>query len=110
MKCVGEKKMSDSDKPKSTYQSPTKNSSQWKKNEKLINETPMLKKVRDTVEGIEKSDGHYKQTHGGKGSAARINIHSAQYYDNYDRIFKKGKYAEPEVDPADTTWDDLADD
>ena len=73
---------------------PDKNTTQWKKNEKLINQDPALKKARDTAEGIEKPDRHYKQTHGGKGSAPRINTNSEQYKDNFDRIFKQGKYAD----------------
>jgi|TARA_R110001632_G_scaffold119448_1_gene231979 hypothetical protein len=102
--------MSDSNPPKSNYRTPKKNSSQWKTNEKIINENPSFKKIRDTVEGVKKSDGAYGSSHGGKGSASRTNYLSDQYADNYDKIFKKGKYAEPEVDPADTTWDDLSDD
>tara|TARA_R110001632_G_scaffold68682_4_gene160843 strand:- start:6131 stop:6442 length:312 start_codon:yes stop_codon:yes gene_type:complete len=103
--------MSDSKKPTNNYQSPAKGSSQWKKNESTINNTPAFKKMRDTVEGIQKSDKHYGQTHGGKGSALRTDINSPQYQDNFDKIFKQGKYApKKEVDPADTTWDDLSDD
>ena len=33
----------------------------------------------------------YKPSNGGKGSAPRINIHSKQYADNWDAIFKKSK-------------------
>jgi hypothetical protein len=72
---------------------PEKNTSQWKKNEKLINENPVLKHARDTAEGIEKPAGHYKnnsgQWHGGKGSTPRVNTNSKQYRDNFDRIFGK---------------------
>ena len=54
------------------------------------------------------------QWHGGKGSAPRKNDDKQAYADNWDIIFgKKDKVKEPEkpeVDPADTTWDDLADD
>ena len=53
------------------------------------------------------------QWHGGKGSMPR-NTNDQAYKDNWDIIFgKKDKAKEPEkpeVDPADTTWDDLADD
>ncbi len=73
---------------------PTKGSSQWRKNEKIINENGKLRQMRDRAEGIEKKGTHYKQTHGGKGSATRINTNSEQYKDNFDRIFKQGKYAE----------------
>lgn len=77
---------------------PQKNSSQWKKNETTIRDNPALKMARDTAEGINKPAGHYKQTHGGKGSAPRTNYLSDQYADNYDKIFKKGKYAEKSDD------------
>ena len=73
---------------------PPKGSDQWKKNEKAINENGFLRKMRDRSEGIEKKGSHYGQTHGGKGSATRINTNSEQYKDNFDRIFKQGKYAE----------------
>ncbi len=70
---------------------PPKGSSQWKKNEKIINDNPVLKQARDRAEGIEKKGSHYKsssgQWHGGKGSAPRINTNSQQYKDNRDRIF-----------------------
>lgn len=66
---------------------PETNSSQWRKNEKMINDNPVLKKARDIQQGMEKPDRHYKQTHGGKGSASRINTNSQQWRDNWDRIF-----------------------
>ena len=54
------------------------------------------------------------QWHGGKGSTPRKNDDKQAYADNWDIIFgKKDKAKEPEkpeVDPADTTWEDLADD
>ena len=65
---------------------PQKNSAQWKKNEKIINNHPGLKQARDISEGIEKPDRHYKQTHGGKGSAPRINLNSQKWKDAYDQI------------------------
>ncbi len=68
---------------------PKKGSDQWKKNEKTINNTGFLRQMRDRSEGIEKKGSHYKQTHGGKGSAPRIDINSKQYQDNWDRIFGK---------------------
>ncbi len=86
--------MSDNEK-KSTV--PEKNSAQWKKNEKLINSDPYLKQSRDISEGIEKPAHKYKNSsgnwHGGKGSAPRVNTNSEQYKDNFDRIFKQGKYS-----------------
>lgn len=72
-------------------QPPEKNTSQWKKNEKIINENPALKQARDIAEGVEKPARHYKssggQWHGGKGSRPRVNTNSQQYKDNWDRIF-----------------------
>ena len=68
---------------------PEKNSQQWRKNEKLINQDPALKLARDRSEGIEKRGSYYKQTHGGKGSAPRTDTNSQQYRDNWDRIFGK---------------------
>lgn len=72
---------------------PKKGTTQWRKNEKIINESPTLKYARDKAEGIEKPKYKYGQTHGGKGSATRIDTNSEQYKDNFDRIFKQGKYA-----------------
>ena len=78
---------------------PEKNSRQWVKNEKTINENPVLKRARDKSEGIEKPQHRYGSSggwHGGKGSASRIDTNSEQYKDNFDRIFKQGKYAKKE--------------
>ncbi len=77
---------------------PEKNTTHWKKNEKLINENPVLKRARDIKEGIDKPKHKYGQTHGGKGSATRIDTNSQTYYDNFDRIFKQGKYAPKKED------------
>lgn len=65
---------------------PKKGSSQWKKNEKTINQNSYLRKMRDRSEGIEKSATHYGQTHGGKGSAPRTNTNSQEWKDAYDQI------------------------
>ena len=65
---------------------PATNSTQWKKNEKTINENPALKQARDIQQGLEKPARHYKSTHGGKGSARRWGNEQA-YKDNWDRIF-----------------------
>lgn len=73
-----------SDEPKGTI--PKTNSAQWKKNEKLINQDPALKRVRDIQQGIDKPAHKYGQTHGGKGSAPRTDINSQQWKDNYDAI------------------------
>ena len=56
--------MSSSNKP------PEKNSSQWIKNEKIINKNPLLRQVRDTAEGFKPGSG----------------ITSAGFGDNYDQI------------------------
>ena len=71
---------------------PEKNTTQWKKNEKTINENPALKQARDIAEGLEKPAKHYRsgggtgQWHGGKGSTMRPG-NSQAYKDNWDRIF-----------------------
>ena len=65
---------------------PDKNTSQWKKNEKIINNSPTLKRARDRKEGIEKPATHYGQTHGGKGSATRTDTHTKEWQDAHDRI------------------------
>ena len=76
-------------------QPPKKNTGQWVKNEKIINENPALKQARDIREGIAKPDRHYKQTHGGKGSALRTPNHTKEWSDAYDQIdwtaTRKGK-------------------
>jgi hypothetical protein len=76
---------------------PQRNTPQWKKNEKIINENPVLKQARDTAEGIAKPAHKYRSTsgnwHGGKGSRPRVDTSSDEYKDNFDRIFKQGKYA-----------------
>lgn len=75
---------------------PERNSKQWKKNEKIINDNPVLKQARDTAEGLDKPAHRYKSNsgnwHGGKGSRPRVDTSSDQYKDNFDRIFKQGKY------------------
>jgi len=62
---------------------PPKNSKQWIKNEKIINENPTLKAARDRSEGFTPRKG---ATHGGKGSARRSGNEQA-YKDNWERIF-----------------------
>ena len=68
-------------------QPPKEGTKAWQKNEKIINNVPALKQARDIREGIAKPDRHYKQTHGGKGSAPRPGAYSQQYKDNWERIF-----------------------
>jgi hypothetical protein len=62
---------------------PPKNSRQWVKNEKIINENPTLRAARDRSEGFTPRRG---ATHGGKGSARRGGNEQA-YADNWERIF-----------------------
>lgn len=64
---------------------PDAGTAQWRKNEKIINENPVLKKARDTAEGFKPKSG---STHGGKGSATRPTDKSA-YDAGWDRIFGK---------------------
>jgi len=64
---------------------PETGSSQWKKNEKIINENPILKKARDKSQGFNTDSKSYSATHGGKGSARRVGNEQA-YKDNYDQI------------------------
>jgi hypothetical protein len=58
--------------------------------EKLIDSSAELKAARSIKDGLKP---FYGQTHGGKGSAPRTNTFSDEYQDNFDRIFKQGKYA-----------------
>lgn len=67
---------------------PSEGSSQWKKNEKTINENPTLKKARDKSEGFNTANKSYSATHGGKGSAYRP-VNKQQFNDNWDKIFGK---------------------
>ena len=76
---------------------PDKGSKQWNKNEKTINNNPVLKKARDRAEGLDNPNKNYGSTHGGKGSSYRP-TDKQSYDDNYDRIFKKGKYAVDDKD------------
>ncbi len=57
---------------------PPEGSSQWKKNEKIINSNPFLRKLRDKSHGHNSSIG---STGGWTPSQA--------YKDNYDAIFRK---------------------
>jgi len=58
--------------------------------EKLIDSSSELKAARSLKDGMKP---FYGQTHGGKGSAPRINTFTDEYQDKFDRIFKQGKYA-----------------
>ena len=58
---------------------PPKGSNQWKKNEKIINENPFLRSVRDKSEGF---SGKSSGTTGGWTP-------SEAYKNNYDAIFRK---------------------
>lgn len=57
---------------------PERNSSQWIKNEKIINETPYLRAARDRAEGFTS-----------RGSSGAKHVPSQAYKDNYDLIFGK---------------------
>ena len=63
--------------------------------EKLIDSSAELKAARSIKDGLKPL---YGQTHGGKGSAPRTNTFSDHYQDNFDRIFKQGKYKENKDD------------
>jgi hypothetical protein len=63
---------------KQTNKPAEKNSSEWKRNEKIINETPALRQLRDISEGFTP----------GKGSGGGWTPSQA-YKDNYDAIFGK---------------------
>jgi len=61
-----------------------------RKAEKIIDSSAELKAARSIKDGLKP---FYGQTHGGKGSAPRTNTFSDEYQDNFDKIFKQGKYA-----------------
>ena len=65
---------------------PKEGSAQWKKNEKIINENPTLKRARDQAQGYNVNSRSYGASHGGKGSARRGGNDQA-YRDNWDLIF-----------------------
>ncbi len=59
---------------------PKKNSSQWVKNEKLINSNSKLRRMRDIGEGFK------------PGSGISTGVNDEQYKDGYDKIvWKKDK-------------------
>lgn len=64
---------------KQTGKIPEKNSSEWKRNEKIINENPTLRAARDVAEGF--TPGKRASTGGWTPSEA--------YKANYDAIFGK---------------------
>jgi hypothetical protein len=57
---------------------PDKGSEQWKRNEKIINQTPFLRKMREQSEGFS-----------GKSSSAGNWTPTEAYKANYDAIFGK---------------------
>ena len=65
---------------------PQTGSAQWKKNEKIINENPTLKRARDQAQGFNPNSRSYGASHGGKGSARRGG-NDQLYADNWDKIF-----------------------
>ena len=70
----------------SNHSIPDKNTSQWKKNEKTINENPVLKQARDTVEGLEKPAHKYSST-----SITASGAGDPRYAEGWERIFGKKK-------------------
>ena len=62
---------------------PESNTDRWKKNEKLINQDPALKRVRDIQQGFKPTSTI--------STGADV---SQQYKDNYDKIDFKGVRAE----------------
>jgi hypothetical protein len=67
---------------------PDKGTKEYNRNEKIINNTGMLKKARDQSEGFNTANKTYSNTGAGKGSSQRPTNHEA-YSDNWDRIFGK---------------------
>lgn len=65
---------------------PKEGSSQWKRNEKIINTNPALKQARDIKEGLDKPAHRYGDTHGSTGRFT-TGPNSQAYKDNWDRIF-----------------------
>ncbi len=53
---------------------PDKNTTQWKKNEKIINQNKVLKSARDKVEGFSKT------------SMITTGVNDEQYKEGYDKI------------------------
>lgn len=64
------------DQPKGGSVTPEKGTAQWKRNEKLINETPALKQLRDVSEG-------FSERNSSRISTGTV---SEQYKANYDKI------------------------
>jgi len=83
---------------------PTEGSAQWKKNETIINNNPVLKQARDTQQGLEKPAHRYGASHGGKGSARRSGNEQA-YRDNWDKIFGGDRKSVNHKDETDGTSD-----
>ncbi len=65
--------------------------------------------IKDIQNVLKRMDKMMNRSLSGKGSAPRKNDNKKAYEDNWEKIFGN-KEEKPEVDPADTTWDDLADD
>ena len=73
---------------------PKGGSGEWKRNETIINNNPVLKQARDISEGIAKPSHKYGTGSAGKGSAVRPG-NSQLYKDNWEKIFgKKDKTVE----------------
>jgi hypothetical protein len=63
---------------KQTNKPPEKNTSEWKRNEKIINDTPALRDLRDISEGFTP-----------RGSRGATHLPSQAYKDGWDAIFGK---------------------
>ena len=74
---------------------PKKGSSEWVRNEKIINQNPTLKKARDRTQGYNVDSKSYGASHGGKGSAMRPGDKKA-YAEGWDRIFGNKKAQDDE--------------
>ena len=67
---------------------PDKGTKEYNRNEKIINNNPVLKKARDQSEGFNTANKSYGSSHGGKGSSQRPTNKDA-YDAGWDRIFGK---------------------
>jgi len=84
---------------------PKKGTSQWRKNETIINNNPALKQARDISEGLEKTKPGAYTNNGGKGSSARPGTYSQAYKDGWERIFGGDKKNVNHKDEADNSGD-----
>lgn len=74
---------------------PEKGTKEYNRNEKIINQNPVLKKARDTAEGLDSPRRKYSTTGAGKGSGQRPG-NKAAFDDGWDRIFGNKNNTEEE--------------